>query len=151
MNICYRKHKHFCDICSKGFAYPKDLQRHLYKHTKSDPTVSRHHCSVSGCPREKLGFLRKDKLQSHIKKVHKGRSYYCTVLGCKRIEGFTTEHDLQRHKTSLHIMTEGAYQCPTKHCRKKDKKWKRLDNLRTHLKRQHGVQDEHELEVAIKR
>jgi hypothetical protein len=93
--------------------------------------------------------LRKDKLQSHIKKVHEGRPHFCTTPGCKRIEGFKTEHDLRRHETNQH--TEGAYQCPTRHCQKKGKKWKRLDNLRTHLKSQHGFQDERELKTLIER
>lgn len=69
------------------------------------------------------------------------KPHRCDVLGCKRISGFTTTNDRDRHKKSVHrvgLLTDGkSYKCASKACRSKDKFWPRFDNFKQHVQRMH--------------
>lgn len=57
-----------CPLCTheRVFQYPKDLRRHLRKHTGERP----HKCPLSRCEYASKGFPRKDSLTRHLKRVH---------------------------------------------------------------------------------
>ncbi|RWA07760.1 hypothetical protein EKO27_g7355, partial [Xylaria grammica] len=83
------------------------------------------------------------------------KPFKCDVQECpRRLEGFSTTNDLDRHKRSVHpgSQTSGhRYVCPIGPCKSKDKIWPRADNFKAHLKRVHSkepVPDEY-LESCI--
>ncbi|TKA60302.1 hypothetical protein B0A49_09053 [Cryomyces minteri] len=87
--------------------------------------------------------FRKHMLQHD--KPHK-----CTVPYCKRLKGFPTTNDLDRHKYSVHkiVPTTGkakVFKCAGDNCKARDKVWVRPDNFRAHIKRMHRGQDEEDL------
>ncbi|KAL1616758.1 hypothetical protein SLS54_008150 [Diplodia seriata] len=55
---------------SKGFMRRYELERHTRKHNRTEVFP----CPVSSCPfsRQTRAFYRRDKLQSHLRKVHPG-------------------------------------------------------------------------------
>ncbi len=75
------------------------------------------------------------------------KPYKCDIPGCKRIEGFTTQNDLERHQKSLHRkdIDKKSYQCAVENCRNKEKIWPRLDNFKQHIERMHKCEDVHNL------
>ncbi|GAW21463.1 hypothetical protein ANO14919_109820 [Xylariales sp. No.14919] len=95
----------------------------------------------------------KSELKKHDQR-HK-KPFKCDVQDCpRRLEGFSTTNDLDRHKRSVHpgSQTSGhRYVCPIGPCKSKDKIWPRADNFKAHLKRVHSketVPDEY-LESCI--
>jgi hypothetical protein len=75
------------------------------------------------------------------------KPFKCNVPGCKRIEGFTTSNDLERHQKSIHRkdIDKKSYQCAVENCRNKEKIWPRLDNFKQHVERMHKDEDVHDL------
>jgi predicted small metal-binding protein len=115
-----------------AFYYPKDLKRHLLKH--SDPQFF---CSISSCKGAKKGFRREDKLKNHTKKVH-GSADAVELYPCERescSETFRSNYDRLRHERCNHGKI--VYKCGFVSCKKGTKEWNRLDNLRIHIKKQH--------------
>ena len=74
------------------------------------------------------------------------KPFVCTVQGCKRVGGFSTSNDLERHTKCKHplALAESAsarrFRCLVPGCKSKEKSWPRLDNFRSHLKRVHHPQ-----------
>ena len=57
-----------CPHCRKPFARQSDMQRHARKH---DPAATKLSCRVAGCIHVgQSGFLRADKLRSHMRNAH---------------------------------------------------------------------------------
>ncbi|KAL6711824.1 hypothetical protein ACN47E_002867 [Coniothyrium glycines] len=85
------------------------------------------------------------KCNSDFKKhelKHK-KPFKCTEHGCRRIRGFTTVNDLNRHKKSVHRLglEDGRFKCASVNCRNKGKVWPRLDNFKQHIERMHPDED----------
>lgn len=86
-------------------------------------------------------------LRKHVKRHTK--PHVCKIIGCKRMEGFGTANDLERHIRSCHPEQSNApfiYLCPMDKCAQRFKEWPRADNFRAHVKRVHGdiiLNDEH--------
>lgn len=53
-------------------------------------------------------------------------------------KNFGSMHDLRRHQASKHDKVEKQYWCGYPGCQSKHKMWKRRDNLRYHVEKQHG-------------
>lgn len=54
---------------------------------------------------------------------------------------FRSMHDLRRHKASIHDIVKEGYRCDFPGCQSKSKIWKRRDNLRHHVEKQHRTAD----------
>ncbi|EME83570.1 uncharacterized protein MYCFIDRAFT_81596 [Pseudocercospora fijiensis CIRAD86] len=72
------------------------------------------------------------------------RPFVCQETGCKITRGFASKNDLERHKKSVHLMMPEAgpkawYMCPVGGFDKCVQLWPRKDNLRVHMRRQHGA------------
>ncbi|KAF7190536.1 hypothetical protein HII31_08250 [Pseudocercospora fuligena] len=72
------------------------------------------------------------------------RPFVCEEAGCKVVRGFASKNDLERHKKTVHFMMPEAgpkawYVCPVGGFDKCMKLWPRKDNLRVHMRRQHGA------------
>lgn len=74
----------------------------------------------------------------------------CDVLGCIRVDGFSTINDLQRHQKSKHgtisldsITT--SFKCASPSCKNQEKIWPRRDNFKQHIIRMHKDEDVTEL------
>lgn len=68
------------------------------------------------------------------------RPFECSIMGCTRDQGFSSQKDLERHQRSVHSKAlPGAfkYRCAAQHCPKKEKIWPRADNFRQHCLRLH--------------
>ncbi|KAI4223114.1 MAG: hypothetical protein LQ349_007492, partial [Xanthoria aureola] len=70
------------------------------------------------------------------------KPYKCDVPGCSKVDGFSTNNDLDRHKKSVHkIMpknsSDRSFRCAASNCPKREKIWPRLDNFRQHCLRIH--------------
>ncbi|KAI1737545.1 hypothetical protein F4680DRAFT_468084 [Xylaria scruposa] len=105
-------------------------------------------CSVCDKP-----VRTKSELKKHDQR-HK-KPFKCDVNDCaRRIEGFSTTNDLDRHKRSVHPESQtlgNRYMCQIGTCKSKGKVWPRADNFKAHLKRVHskdGISEE-ELEACI--
>ena len=126
-----------CHTCPMAFHYQKDLDRHLLKH--GDP---QYFCDVSSCKGSIHGFKRMDKLENHTRNVHGGADavniFSCGGDSCH--ETFRSNSDLRRHERCKHRRAKTVYTCGVVSCRRKDKMWHRLDNLRLHVKSQHRDQ-----------
>ncbi|CAM1500687.1 Fc.00g098490.m01.CDS01 [Cosmosporella sp. VM-42] len=96
----------------------------------------RHYCQ--DCSR---WFRTKSEYNKHMLRHRK--PFICDVLDCqRRLEGFSTKNDLDRHKRSVHsdLSVSGPrFVCPLGACATKDppKLWPRADNFRSHLSRIH--------------
>lgn len=91
--------------------------------------------------------------QSRKHNLRHTKPFHCTVEGCKRVDGFSTSNDLERHVKSLHLNKTGdakLYKCLVSSCKSKDKLWPRLDNFKSHLKRKHDLNLE-ETEDIVRR
>ncbi|KAK5015760.1 hypothetical protein LTR60_002723, partial [Cryomyces antarcticus] len=78
------------------------------------------------------------------------KPFKCTVPNCKRLKGFPTTNDLDRHKHSVHKIVPATgkgkvFKCAGENCKARDKVWVRPDNFRAHIKRMHEGQDEEDL------
>ena len=71
------------------------------------------------------------------------KPFLCNVQECsRRLEGFGTKNDLDRHRRSVHsdLSVSGPrFVCRLGQCGTKDpaKLWPRADNFRSHLNRMH--------------
>ncbi|KAI8950647.1 hypothetical protein F4801DRAFT_331600 [Xylaria longipes] len=105
-------------------------------------------CSECGKP-----VRTKSELKKHDQR-HK-KPFKCDVKECvRRIEGFSTTNDLDRHKRSVHPESQtlgNRYMCQIGTCKSKAKIWPRADNFKAHLKRVHlkDSVSEEELEACI--
>ncbi|KAI1112138.1 hypothetical protein F5Y14DRAFT_442755 [Nemania sp. NC0429] len=83
----------------------------------------------------------KSELKKHDQR-HK-KPFKCDIEDCsRRIEGFSTPNDLDRHKRSVHPESQTSgnrYICQIGPCRNKHKIWPRADNFKAHLKRVHNT------------
>ncbi|KAL8902548.1 MAG: hypothetical protein Q9207_004604 [Kuettlingeria erythrocarpa] len=74
------------------------------------------------------------------------KPFKCEVPGCSKVDGFSTNNDLDRHKKSVHkIMpknsSDRSFRCAARNCPKHEKIWPRLDNFRQHCLRIHQEED----------
>ncbi|KAI1748048.1 hypothetical protein F4782DRAFT_534765 [Xylaria castorea] len=105
-------------------------------------------CSECGKP-----VRTKSELKKHDQR-HK-KPFKCDVKDCaRRIEGFSTTNDLDRHKRSVHPESQtlgNRYMCQIGTCKSKAKVWPRADNFKAHLKRVHCKDSvsEEELEACV--
>ncbi|KAF2964919.1 hypothetical protein GQX73_g8635 [Xylaria multiplex] len=83
------------------------------------------------------------------------KPFKCDIKDCpRRLQGFSTTNDLDRHKRSVHPGSQtfgNRYVCQLGSCKSKEKIWPRADNFKAHLKRVHlreSVSDE-DLEACI--
>ena len=86
----------------------------------------------------------------------KSKPYCCNFPGCDRLEGFSAESDLDRHKRTRHNIPSSrrpnrnwkCQACQTQ-CEQKSRNnfrvWLRLDNFRDHCRKSHKNQDLNEL------
>ncbi|KAI8633994.1 hypothetical protein F5Y19DRAFT_260295 [Xylariaceae sp. FL1651] len=87
------------------------------------------------------------KTKSELKKHNQRHTkpFKCDVEDCpRRLEGFSTTNDLDRHKRSVHPTSQAGgnrYICPLGTCKNKSKIWPRADNFKAHLKRVHMKED----------
>ncbi|KAI9712930.1 MAG: hypothetical protein M1828_001526 [Chrysothrix sp. TS-e1954] len=98
------------------------------------------------CPTCGQSFRLQSELKKHVAKHLK--LYSCTMPGCRRKTGFTTNNDLERHVKSVHNHFEpGAkvYHCVSESCAGKRKWWPRQDNFKQHLERMHKDENHDEL------
>ncbi|KAI1182276.1 hypothetical protein F5B17DRAFT_444372 [Nemania serpens] len=83
----------------------------------------------------------KSELKKHDQR-HK-KPFKCDIEDCsRRIEGFSTPNDLDRHKRSVHPESQTSgnrYICQIGPCKNKQKIWPRADNFKAHLKRVHNT------------
>ena len=88
----------------------------------------------------KLTFECRKHNQQHT------RPFRCVEPGCNRVDGFSTQNDLDRHNRSLHKNSSSAigkhYKCTVGHCVDTDKIWPRADNFRNHLIHVHSMSKE---------
>ncbi|TKA77167.1 hypothetical protein B0A55_04469 [Friedmanniomyces simplex] len=85
------------------------------------------------------------------------KPFTCEEMGCTRREGFATQNDLQRHRSSVHHLiplvgrTHGfiCTACPPPQAGQRPKFWPRRDNFKAHVKRKHlGVDVEHLIQLS---
>lgn len=64
---------HKCDHCNETFVYPKDRTRHeISVHSvKTERSTTKFYCTFPACKWSKEGLVRKDKMQRHLRDVHK--------------------------------------------------------------------------------
>ncbi|KAF8859295.1 hypothetical protein BDZ45DRAFT_364616 [Acephala macrosclerotiorum] len=132
---------HWCDVpgCKhgEGFARQYDLTRHLKSHSKEREFK----CPDSSCTSAFLGFLRKDKLDAHIKTRHPHlmstvQSRRCDVHGCTIRKPFDTIEDLEVHFTTSHEHTR-PYNCPVETCTRHSNGFTIWGKLIDHIKAEH--------------
>ncbi|KAL8958299.1 MAG: hypothetical protein Q9183_005866, partial [Haloplaca sp. 2 TL-2023] len=89
---------------------------------------------------------------SHMPKhvLRHEKPYKCDFPKCPKVDGFSTQNDLDRHKKSVHkIMPKNSndrsFRCAAMNCPKKEKIWPRLDNFRQHCVRIHDGENCDEL------
>ncbi|KAI0206123.1 hypothetical protein F4808DRAFT_192479 [Astrocystis sublimbata] len=105
------------------------------------------------CPVCAKSVRTKSEMKKHDQRHRK--PFKCDVDECaRRIEGFSTPNDLDRHKRSVHpdAPTLGnRYVCQIGNCKSKAKIWPRADNFKAHLRRVHQRDNisEEELETYI--
>jgi hypothetical protein len=124
-------------MCAQRFDNKKDLGRHSLTHATRRVDAPQFVCREPACKKKNVNFLRKDKLDSHINSVHNGagrETNVCNSCGA----GFRSPHDLRRHEASRHNITAALFRCGMINCRSKNKIWKRKDNLKEHVRKQHG-------------
>ncbi|KAI1363855.1 hypothetical protein F5Y08DRAFT_354135 [Xylaria arbuscula] len=126
---------------------------HIIMGASSDTWPSRIPLEINTC--EECGKpVRTNSEKKKHEQRHK-KPFKCDVADCsRRIEGFATPNDLDRHKRSVHPGSQtigNRYVCQVGPCKNKDKIWPRADNFKAHLKRVHmkeTVSDE-DLESCI--
>ncbi|KAI0452088.1 hypothetical protein F5B21DRAFT_353235 [Xylaria acuta] len=117
-----------------------------------DPPIRIETMKCSECGKQ---VRTKSELKKHDQR-HK-KPFKCDVKNCaRRIEGFSTTNDLDRHKRSVHPESQtlgNRYMCQIGTCKSKAKIWPRADNFKAHLKRVHSKDSvsEEELESCIVR
>ena len=88
----------------------------------------------------------KRKLQD---RTGKSKPYFCDIPGCDRLEGFSSESDLDRHKRTRHNIPSSRRPNRSWICqacqtdgkgRNNSKVWLRLDNFRDHCRKSHKNQ-----------
>ena len=84
----------------------------------------------------------------------KSKPYCCNFPGCDRLEGFSSESDLDRHKRTRHNIPSSRRPNRSWRCqacqtdgkgRNNTKTWLRLDNFRDHCRKSHKNQDVNDL------
>ncbi|KAK5722638.1 hypothetical protein LTR15_005870 [Elasticomyces elasticus] len=84
-----------------------------------------------------------------LKNPSDAQPYVCDEVGCGRKEGFATQNDLQRHRSSVHQKTPSVGRrlgficraCPPPQPGQPPKYWPRRDNFKAHVKRKHNLAD----------
>ncbi|KAL8671475.1 MAG: hypothetical protein Q9168_004025 [Polycauliona sp. 1 TL-2023] len=94
------------------------------------------------CQYQSCGIISKNHSEHRKHMLRHEKPHKCDVPGCPKIDGFSTNNDLDRHKKSVHkIMpknsTDRSFRCAAINCPKRDKIWPRLDNFRQHCLRIH--------------
>ncbi|KAL9600861.1 MAG: hypothetical protein Q9219_002903 [cf. Caloplaca sp. 3 TL-2023] len=98
-------------------------------------------CSFQNC-----GATSRNQSEYRKHMLRHEKPFKCDVVGCSKVDGFSTNNDLDRHKKSVHkIMpknsTDRSFRCAARNCPKKEKIWPRLDNFRQHCIRIHPEED----------
>ncbi|KAI0521838.1 hypothetical protein F5B22DRAFT_594284 [Xylaria bambusicola] len=136
------------------FSVPETIPgNHMVSGPSCEPWPSHIRLETMTCPECGKPVRTKSELKKHHQR-HK-KPFKCDVADCaRRIEGFSTTNDLDRHKRSVHPGSQtfgNRYVCQIGPCKNKDKIWPRADNFKAHLKRVHmkeTVSDE-DLESCI--
>ncbi|KAL8690297.1 MAG: hypothetical protein Q9224_004438 [Gallowayella concinna] len=102
-------------------------------------------CQYTNC-----GATSKNHSEHRKHLLRHEKPYKCIIPGCSKVDGFSTNNDLDRHKKSVHkIMpknsSDRSFRCAAINCPKKEKIWPRLDNFRQHCLRIHHEEDCDEL------
>ena len=120
-NACYkhivRSHyllRHKCEVCGKGFPYPKELTFHMHTHTKQGLIP----CTWPKCKK----LFRSNKSMFQHLEAHSEKKWYCKV--CEPACEFDTYSNLRQHNKGFHnppsfkaycgTMWKWPYQC-TRH------------------------------------
>ncbi|KAI9852621.1 MAG: hypothetical protein M1838_000069 [Thelocarpon superellum] len=84
-------------------------------------------------------------LRKHVARHEK--PYVCVVSECPREDGFANRNDLIRHMHTVHKEScDGkVWYCPSALCKRKEKAWRRRDNMSIHLKKVHESEDYEDL------
>ncbi|KAK5634661.1 hypothetical protein RRF57_010374 [Xylaria bambusicola] len=136
------------------FPVPETMPKnHMVLGPSCEPWPNHIRIDTMTCPECEKPVKTKSELKKHHQR-HK-KPFKCDVVDCpRRIEGFSTTNDLDRHKRSVHPGSQtfgNRYVCQIGPCKSKDKIWPRADNFKAHLKRVHmrkTVSDE-DLESCI--
>ncbi|KAL8781312.1 MAG: hypothetical protein Q9213_006061 [Squamulea squamosa] len=102
------------------------------------------------CHYQSCGVISKNQSEHRKHMLRHHKPYKCDVAGCSKVDGFSTNNDLDRHKKSVHkIMpknsTDRSFRCAAINCPKREKIWPRLDNFRQHCLRIHPEEECDEL------
>ncbi|KAL8736082.1 MAG: hypothetical protein Q9181_002568 [Wetmoreana brouardii] len=102
------------------------------------------------CQYPNCSVISKNQSEQRKHMLRHQKPFKCDVSGCTKVDGFSTNNDLDRHRKSVHkIMpnnsTDRSFRCAARNCPKKDKIWPRLDNFRQHCVRIHHDMDCDEL------
>ncbi|KAL8755598.1 MAG: hypothetical protein Q9199_003535 [Rusavskia elegans] len=94
------------------------------------------------CQYQSCNTVSKNHSEHRKHMLRHEKPYKCDVPGCSKVDGFSTNNDLDRHKKSVHkIMpknsTDRSFRCAAINCPKREKIWPRLDNFRQHCLRIH--------------
>ncbi|KAI0392057.1 hypothetical protein F5Y17DRAFT_379394 [Xylariaceae sp. FL0594] len=107
-----------------------------------NPQSIRLETSTLRCETCKAPLRTKSEQTKHHRRHTK--PYKCDVENCPRkVEGFSTTNDLDRHKRSVHPESDATgdrYVCHLGQCINKEKLWPRADNFKAHLKRMHKLE-----------
>ncbi|XP_065300903.1 zinc finger protein 501-like [Dermacentor albipictus] len=112
---------HTCEHCSKSYALPEQLKRHVITHTGDTP----HLCHL--CPAR---FTRHSSLVVHVKNHIGDRSHHCEQ--CEK--SFVTASRLAEHVNCTHS-SKPAYPC--KLC---PRKYKHSGSLNAHVRAEHPAE-----------
>ncbi|KAL8911539.1 MAG: hypothetical protein Q9171_003303 [Xanthocarpia ochracea] len=102
------------------------------------------------CQYQSCGVVSKNQSEHRKHLLRHEKPHKCDISGCSKVDGFSTNNDLDRHKKSVHkIMpknsTDRSFRCAAINCPKKEKIWPRLDNFRQHCLRIHPDEECDEL------
>lgn len=102
------------------------------------------------CDQCQVHFSTNSEYSKHMSRHTK--RFRCDVAGCKKIDGFATLNDLDRHRKSVHgayDIEDPVWKCFVEGCKSREKIWPRQDNFKAHLERMHrGVDVEHYVKVS---
>jgi KRAB domain-containing zinc finger protein len=111
---------HKCQLCGKGFYYPKDLKRHMQIHETGEPGVIK--CGKNKCKQTFTSIVNlKEHLANHGNLIcqQNASKYYVKEFEChlcgKNIKGRKT--DLKIHMEKHETDTSGVIKCIYRGCK----------------------------------
>lgn len=134
--------------CGVTFSRLDSLRRHELMHTGSE---IRHPCPWCEKYQKEGAFLRKDKLNQHLRQFHRigcdgnrAQEIFCRHEDCQcdgpeptPLARFSSNAELHRHVRRVHKTT--PFQCPVQDCsRVGGKVWFRAHDRDLHQRKEHG-------------